>query len=376
MPRSEDSENPGPPSRLDPSPSAPGPSDGEEPLERIARRAGALDAEIVLAEGEDPRLVRAAGRALEARLCRPLLLGRPSTVERLVLEAGLEVPPPVLDPATAEPTQAMERALLRRARARGRETDPAEVRQRLRQLVRDPLHHACLRVAAGLSDGAVMGAVATTAETLRAALTCIGPRPGLEVVSSCFLMALPKGMPQDGRALIYSDCGVVPDPDPEQLADIAEAAAASCRALLDEEPRVALLSFSTLGSAEHPVVEKVRRAVEVLRRRGVDFAFDGELQADAALVGEVARRKAPGSRVAGRANVLVFPDLNAGNISYKLTERLAGARAVGPLLQGLAGAVNDLSRGCSSEDVLDVMAVTALASGDSRREIGLQEDRR
>jgi len=335
---------------------------GTDIIADLKARASRNIQTVVLPESEDKRTFLAAAQVAQEGFAKLVIIGAEEVAAKMTSELKVKLPGvEIVDPARASFRGELVDYVVERRKAKGITREDAE------KMLNEHIAFAAAMVATGRAGGYVSGASHTTADTLRPALQLIGCAPGVKTVSSYFVMVSPLKEFGDDGILFYADSGLVPDPNPEQLAEIAVMTARTAKTVYGFEPRVAMLSFSTKGSAQHPIVDKVIKATEIAKNMAPDIMLDGELQADAALVPDIGARKAPKSPVAGKANVLIFPDLNAGNICYKITERLGSAQAFGPLVQGLARPANDLSRGCSASDIVGVIAVTAVVAGSQQR---------
>ncbi len=318
--------------------------------EKMRQNAGKLNCKVAFPDAEDIRTVEAASILVSDNIARPVLVGNKVNIERIANEnyvslIGIEI----IDPAQSEYSQRFAEILYEKRKEKGLTLDEAN------KIILSPLYFAGLMLDSDIVNAVVGGNISSTGDVIRAAIHTVGVAKGISIVSSYFIMVL-----TDGRLLCFADCAVNPDPNPAQLADIAISSATNFRSVTGLEPKVAMLSFSTKGSASHQHVDKVIEATEIAKEKAPELLIDGEMQADAALIPSIGERKCKGSPVAGQSNVFIFPDLDAGNISYKLTERLAGAEAVGPIVQGLKKPYCDLSRGCSTDDMVNVASICCL----------------
>jgi len=326
-----------------------------ELLEQIKMNARRHNKMIVLPEGTEERTLKAADAVLAEGIARITLLGNPAEIRDMANSFGLKniEKAIIIDPVDHPKKQQYIDLMVELRKSKGL------TREEALKLIEDPLYLGVMMIKSGDADGEVAGARNTTGDVLRPAFQIVKTAPGISVVSGAFIMILKdKEFGADG-IIVFADGAVHPDPTDKELAEIAVATARTTRDIVGVEPKVALLSFSTMGSAKHPLVDKVVSATKMAKEMAPEFMFEGELQADAALIEAIGRKKAPGSKIAGKANVLVFPNLECGNIAYKLVERLAHAQAIGPVLQGMAAPINDLSRGCSVSDIINVVAITA-----------------
>lgn len=322
-------------------------------LDQIIENARKNNKRIVLPEGNEPRTLKAAEIILKEKIAQLILLGNPQKIGETASYLNLEIANAlIVDPATDSKRDHYANLMVEIRKNKGLSKEEALV------LLNDPLYFGVMMIKAGDADGELAGAINATGDVLRPAFQYIKTLPGVSVVSGAFLMFVNEAYGHDG-ILVFADCAVLPEPDERQLAEIAVTTAQTAKAIVGLEPKVAMLSFSTKGSAKHEMVDKVVNATRIAREMAPTLKIEGELQVDAALVDEVARLKAPGSDVAGKANILVFPTLESGNIGYKLVQRLANAEAIGPVLQGMAAPINDLSRGCSVTDIVNMVAITA-----------------